>query len=93
MNKYKSEKWKKKRESILKRDNYLCKECHRFGKSVSANTVHHINPAEDYPDLFLSDENLISLCNSCHNEMHDRNTNHLTKKGQDLKNRTLIRAS
>jgi len=79
---YKSKKWKTKREVILKRDNYLCRECKRYGKTTQATTVHHILPLEQRPDLKLNSQNLISLCNECHNQMHDRNTNELTNKGK-----------
>lgn len=79
---YKSKKWKKKRQSILKRDEYLCRECKRYGKTTQATTVHHILPLEQRPDLKLNSINLISLCNECHNQMHDRNTNELTEKGK-----------
>ena len=39
---YKNTKWKGKRERILKRDEYLFRECKRYGKSVAATTVHHV---------------------------------------------------
>ena len=78
---YKSKKWKTKRQSILRRDDYLCRECKRYGKTTPATTVHHILPMEQRPDLKLNSLNLISLCNECHNKMHDRNTNELTEKG------------
>ena len=38
---YKSKKWKTKRQSILRRDEYLCRECKRYGKTTPATTVHH----------------------------------------------------
>ena len=79
---YKSKKWKTKRQSILRRDEYLCRECKRYGKTTPATTVHHILPLEQRPDLKLNSQNLISLCNECHNQMHDRNTNELTEKGK-----------
>ena len=78
---YKSKRWKEKREKILRRDEYLCRECKRYGKATPATTVHHILPLEQRPDLKLNSQNLISLCNECHNQMHDRNTNELTEKG------------
>ena len=79
---YKSKKWKTKRQSILRRDEYICRECKRYGKTTPATTVHHILPLEQRPDLKLNSQNLISLCNECHNQMHDRNTNELTEKGK-----------
>lgn len=79
---YKKKKWKKKREVILKRDNYLCRECKRYGKATQATTVHHVLPLERRPELKLNSANLISLCDTCHNKMHDRYTNELTDKGK-----------
>lgn len=81
---YKDTKWKHKRITILKRDGYKCRECTRYGKTTEATMVHHIRPLESNPELALDNKNLISLCGSCHNEMHDRNTDELTQKGKDL---------
>lgn len=55
---------------ILTRDHYLCQTCLRKGKLSIANTVHHIKPLEDYPELALDEENLESICPSCHNKEH-----------------------
>ena len=44
-------KWKKIRAKVLRRDEYLCRECKRYGKTTLANTVHHIKPASKYPEL------------------------------------------
>jgi 5-methylcytosine-specific restriction endonuclease McrA len=79
---YKSTKWREKRERILRRDEYLCQECKRYGKSTPAQTVHHINPYECWPELALVSWNLISFCSSCHDKMHDRVTNELTDAGK-----------
>lgn len=86
---YNKKQWKIKREYILRRYKYMCKECERFGKRVDADTVHHIYPVEFYPQYAMSNWNLISLCNKCHNEMHDRKTHQLTQKGEKLKNKTI----
>lgn len=80
---HKTQKWKNKRTKILRRDMYLCRECKRYGKSIAADTVHHINPLSERPDLALKDWNLISLCNPCHDKMHDRVTNQLTALGEN----------
>lgn len=68
---YKSGMWRRKREEILERDHFECQKCklkkHRLSK---ANTVHHIVHLRDNPDLMLSNKNLISLCERCHNEEH-----------------------
>lgn len=79
---YKSTRWIKKREKILRRDEYLCQECKRYGKSTAATTVHHINPLEQHPLLALVNTNLVSMCSSCHDKMHDRVTDELTEAGE-----------
>ena len=73
--------WKQKRAAILKRDDYLCVECRRYGRHdengmpVKAALVHHIIEFEDAPELALTDSNLVSLCEGCHNRAHpDRST-------------------
>lgn len=79
---YKTSRWKRKRAKILRRDEYLCQESKRYGKSVEATTVHHIYPVEQYPELAFEDWNLISLCEAKHNAMHDRNTGEVTELGK-----------
>ncbi|CAI3193145.1 HNH endonuclease [Clostridium neonatale] len=79
---YKSTKWKTKRERILKRDDYMCKECKRYGKTTGATTVHHVYPLEERPELKINNNNLISLCSKCHDKMHDRINNELTATGK-----------
>lgn len=82
---YKTKRWQSKREKVLKRDEYLCRECKRYGKSVQATTVHHIIPLEwclaYNKELALASMNLISLCDQCHERMHDRTTGKLTELG------------
>ena len=68
----------------------MCQESKRYGKRIDANVVHHIFPADDYPEYQWEDWNLISLSNTMHNSMHDRTTNKLTALGEQLKSRTKI---
>ncbi|MGE6894466.1 HNH endonuclease [Priestia flexa] len=83
---YNSGDWKRMREYIKKRDGYECQECKRQGK-VSVDTyeysqrakrkkiklvVDHIKELEECPDLALDDENLETLCVTCHNIKHGR---------------------
>jgi len=82
MNFYKTARWKSKREKVLRRDEYLCRECKRYGKTTAAATVHHIHPAEKHPEWRLASWNLVSLCDGCHNKMHDRDNEALTALGQ-----------
>lgn len=87
MNFYNTKKWKDKRLKVLRRDKYICIECKRYGKITEATTVHHIYPYELFPELKLNLNNLISLCEKCHNEMHNRNNHAITKKGKELQKR------
>lgn len=67
---YKGKRWRRKRAAILRRDKYLCQECKKYGRRREAVTVHHIKHVDEYPELAYSDDNLVSLCNACHNKMH-----------------------
>ena len=84
---YKTKRWERKRAAVLRRDEYLCQECKRYGKTTQATTVHHIYPLEDYPELALVGDNLISLCNACHERMHDRMTGEITELGKQWQER------
>lgn len=88
MIKYKSHKWKHKRETILRRDKYKCQISNRYGKNVPADMVHHIFPADLFPEYFFCDWNLISLSNDIHNKLHNRITGELTEAGKELLRRT-----
>ncbi len=84
---YKTQKWQRLRERVLRRDEYMCRECRRYGRTTPATTVHHIYPVEEHPEWKLASWNLISLCISCHDAMHDRNTGELTALGQSWADR------
>ena len=68
--------WKRARGAALARDRGMCRDCMaRFDagtgfKPRRADTVHHIIPLEERPDLALELHNLLSLCNTCHNQRH-----------------------
>lgn len=85
MNFYKTQAWISKRPKILRRDEYLCQECKRYGKTTAATMVHHIIPLSwcllFNKALALASINLISLCTQCHNKMHDRDSDKLTALG------------
>lgn len=67
---YTSPQWKSKRAAILARDGYMCQRCKRYGRQREATTVHHIKHYDEYPELALESDNLISLCEACHNFFH-----------------------
>lgn len=67
---YNCELWKHKRREALKRDNNECQKCKAKGLYSAADCVHHKQHVKKHPELALDLENLISLCNSCHDEEH-----------------------
>jgi 5-methylcytosine-specific restriction enzyme A len=73
---YSSKKWRAKRQVILKRDGYLCRECMKYGKHTEAKIVHHIQEVADAPELKMKNNNLVSLCCSCHNKQHPEKGGH-----------------
>lgn len=77
---YLSIEWIKKRSQILKRDNYECQKCKLKGGFSKAICVHHIKHLRKSPELALTDSNLISLCNACHNEEHPEKLKQKPKK-------------
>lgn len=84
---YKSKAWRGKRTKILRRDQYECRNCKRYGKSRTATTVHHCHPLETHPELRLTTWNLLSLCSTCHDKMHDRFNDILTPLGEEWRRR------
>jgi 5-methylcytosine-specific restriction endonuclease McrA len=77
---YISGEWTDRREDVLDDDKYECQQCKKRGKYKRATMVHHVKHLKDHPELALSlfyiDEHgklqrqLISLCNTCHEEEH-----------------------
>lgn len=78
---YQSAKWKKKRLHILRKDGYLCQIAKRYGKTEEATVVHHIYPADKYPQWQWADWNLISVSQTAHNQLENRKTGELTELG------------
>ena len=81
-------KWKKKRKHILRLDGYVDRIEKRYGRIVEATVVHHIYPADEYPEYAYCMWNLISLSRAAHNKLHDRKTGELTAEGRALLRRT-----
>lgn len=84
----KNKRWRNLRKLALRRDRGFCREAARYGRRVPATVVHHIWPAEDYPEYAYCLWNLVSLSTSAHDAMHDRDTRKLTALGLSWKNRT-----
>lgn len=69
---YQSARWQRLRVQALARDHHECQWCAAKGKAVRATTVHHILPADRYPDKAYDLDNLVSLCRECHEAYHGR---------------------
>lgn len=57
------------RSKVFERDNFTCQICKKVGGTLNA---HHIKPFKDYPLLRFDVDNGITLCESCHKELHKR---------------------
>lgn len=70
-----SYRWRKKREHIKKRDDYMCQRCLIKFKQVTVDDleVHHIKSRKDYPELAWEDDNLICVCQTCNLQLSTRN--------------------
>lgn len=67
---YQSREWRELRSRRMKLDNYECQVCKARGRYHKAEMVHHIVHVKDNPLLALKLDNLLSLCNKCHNREH-----------------------
>lgn len=66
----------------------MCQASLRYGRRVEATTVHHIFPAETFPEYQWEPWNLVSLCAAEHNAMHTREGDDLTERGIALQKKT-----
>ena len=58
--------YNKWRETVKKRDNYMCQFC---GLPIELN-AHHIESYNNNPELGTTLSNGITMCNECHNNFH-----------------------
>lgn len=86
---YGSNRWKRKRNHILRMDRYRDVIAARYGKIQEATIVHHIYPAESYPEYAWQDWNLISVSKATHNKLENRTTGELTRMGRELMDQTV----
>lgn len=84
---YKSNEWIALRAEVMRDDHYECQHCLKRGIYTRADMVHHVNEVRKHPNMALTKEyidqitkekkrNLVSLCNPCHEEEHDRFENY-----------------
>ncbi|WP_286680113.1 HNH endonuclease signature motif containing protein [Tepidanaerobacter sp. EBM-49] len=67
---YNSLEWEKVRQAAVARDHALCQDCLKQHRIKPYDTVHHIEPIKDNWGKRLDLNNLICLCESCHQERH-----------------------
>lgn len=79
---YNSKGWRRVINDIKQRDKGLCIVCLNNNKIKYKDIIHHIVPLEeDSKELSLKHSNLISVCLSCHNTIHNiYNTDDNSKK-------------
>lgn len=86
---YQCAKWKKKRAKILRLDGYKDVVAGWYGRTAAAQMVHHIYPAEEYPEYAYADWNLISVSYSTHKKLENHMTGGLTELGKQLMRSTI----
>lgn len=59
-----------------------------YGRNVEATVVHHIWPAEDWPEYAWADWNLLSLSAEAHRAMHNDDGS-LSALGESWRRRTI----
>ena len=84
----KNHRWRHLRERVLRRQKW-CQEAARYGVRKQAEVVHHVWPAEDYPEFAYCEWNLVALTRENHDRMHDRLTRKLTPLGERWRRRTI----
>jgi len=69
---YNSEEWARVRGAAISRDHALCQDCLKRNIIKPYDVVHHIVPIKDDWDKRLDLNNLVCLCESCHQERHKK---------------------
>ena len=68
---YKSDRWHAARREVIIRDKGLCVMCGKPGTQVH-HKIHLTIQNVDDPNVATNPDNLILLCDYCHNEVHHR---------------------
>ncbi len=76
---YKTSRWRKLRQTIIRRDFGLCQECKRRNIYTKGTVVHHIVEAREDITLFWQETNLELVCDACHNREHPERSGGKTK--------------
>lgn len=79
-------KWLILKRTIFKRDNYTCQECNinlLLSKEHFQLHAHHIIPKAEAPELTLDEENIITLCENCHKNIHRKDKYSFRKRDDE----------
>lgn len=76
---YKTSRWRKLRQTIIRRDFGLCQECKRRDIYTKGTVVHHIVEAREDITIFWQETNLELVCDACHNRDHPERSGGKTK--------------
>ena len=63
-----SDEWKSKKEKIIEERGLYCEKCENFEFNKSKLHLHHKNYDKEFG--MEADEDLILVCENCHNELH-----------------------
>lgn len=81
---YSNPDWRIKREKIKHTDNGYCLLCLNNNERKAMDTVHHIVELKEDWDKRFDDDNLISLCESCHQVVHKQYKTYEKGKVQNI---------
>ena len=81
--------WRNLRAQVLREANYQCQWARRYGRRIPATRVHHIWPAEDWPEYAYCKWNLVALSLEGHMAMHKPGSGELSAAGEALRRRTV----
>lgn len=81
--------WSRRREEVLRLDNWECQRCKARGRYSRATIVHHVKHLRDRPDLALSiwdggERQLVSVCKRCHELEHPESQRQLAPTAPPL---------
>ena len=64
---YRYQRW---RRSQMIDANWMCAKCRANGVIELATQLHHIQPRHLRPDLIMDEDNVLPLCDACHEKEH-----------------------
>ena len=84
---YNTTHWNRMSKYIRSKYNGLCLVCYvRYKIMNGANVVHHIIELKEDYSKRLEEDNLITLCHSCHNILHSNYTEKVKQELYSIKN-------